>query len=218
MSRVIHSMFILGFAVSCQPSEPRAFQVPMGFLVESDPGTRVAGATVFAGARAVGVSDASGSLSVDVAVTPGEPVLVDVRCPAGFSRLGEPKVITASRFGRKDAGQPRIEVTLRCKPEQRVAVFVIRAGVGQLPILLDGKRVSTTNDFGVAHFSVRSAPGTEYAVTFDTSGTPELRPQFPIHHRGLADSDEIFVLTQAFETPARTRGRGVRRRRITKIE
>lgn len=218
VNRLTYIALVFLLAASCRQPESAAPRVSLVFLVESDPGVGVAGAAVLAGGELVGVSDAKGALSADVPAPRGEPIRVDVRCPQGFLSNSASTLVTPRRFERMDAREPPIEVTLRCRPERRVAVFVVNSGVRQLPVLLDGERVSTTNDFGIAHFSVRGAPGAEYSVTLDTSEAPQLRPRSPVHVRTLDDADEIFVLTQAFETPSRARARGVRRRRITKIE
>ena len=92
---------------------------------------------------------------------------------------------------------------------------LLSAGV---PILLDGEPVARTNGSGVAHFSIRGAPGTEYIVELETRERPRLRPRSPTHLFTLPDADEIFVINQAFDPEKEPRRRGRRPTRITKIE
>ncbi|MFA9472743.1 MAG: hypothetical protein ACERNK_19415, partial [Deltaproteobacteria bacterium] len=112
-----------------------------------------------------------------------------------------------------------MEITLRCRPSKRLAVFVVRTTDGpDLPILLDGESVAHTNASGVAHFVTHGAPGTEYVVEIETRERPRLLPRSPTRLITLPDADEIFVINQAFELEKKPRRRAPRRARITKIE
>jgi hypothetical protein len=83
--------------------------------------------------------------------------------------------------------------------------------------LLNGKEVAVTNDAGVALFSHRGIPGTEYIVQLDTSAERRLVPENPTRVFVMGDQHRVFVVDQVFEDTSE-RHRRRRRRRITKIE
>ncbi len=215
------SSFVLGVALlsSCRPDAGEATSSVLTFIVESDPGIPVQGATVVVNGDQVGATDERGALSVEVAAKPGGPLRIGHRCPRGYRDADAPKVLRSREFKGIAARVLPIEVTLRCRHESRLAVFVVRAeGLAGLPVLLDGREVARTNDAGVAHFSVRGAPGTDFVLKLDTNAHPRLTPQFPSHQRRLADADQIFVVTQTFDTRRKARRKRPRPPRITKIE
>jgi hypothetical protein len=112
-----------------------------------------------------------------------------------------------------------MEITLRCPPEKRLAVFIVRADHGSgLPVFLNGENIARTNASGVAHFSIWGAPGTEYAIELDTTEHPRLQPQFPRRLLTLPDAEEVFVIEQSFDIQSERPPGGRRRSRITKIE
>jgi hypothetical protein len=141
-------------------------------------------------------------------------------CPDGHEAPSKPKILRLRRFEAFDGSEPdAMEITLRCEPTKRLAAFIVRAKNGpDLPVHLNGERVALTNGSGVAHFSTRGAPGTDYTVELDTREHPQLLPQLPTHLFTLPDADEVFVLNQSFDVKSEPRRRGHRRARITKIE
>jgi hypothetical protein len=221
MSMISGSLVVLGAAMfmSCQDAATDVSSSTVLFSVESDPGVGVVGASVLIDGMGVGVSDEHGMLTVVVKRRLGQRLIVEHVCPDGYRNAPAPKPLTLRRFQAVTSDTLPIEITLQCRPEKRIAVFVIRSNSGPgLPVLLDGKAVSLTNFAGVAHFSVLGEPGTEYLVKLDTSGRPRLTPQFPSHQLLLPDAHEIFVVNQLFDFKEERRGRLPRRIRITKIE
>jgi len=205
---------------SCErpPAAERPFSVV--FVVESDPGVRLPRTHVFVDGEPVGESKSDGRVDTEIHGHPGQHLRISYDCPDGHEAPSELKVLRLRKFEGLHRSQPHaMEITLRCRPLKRLAVFVVRVSNGpDLPILLDGEPVAVTNGLGVAHFSIRGAPGAEYTVELGTRAHPRLLPRSPTHLFTLPDADEIFVINQAFELEKEPRRRGRRRRRITKIE
>jgi hypothetical protein len=221
MSVISSSLVVLAAVMflSCQHAATEVSSSTVVFSVESDPGVGVVGARVLIDGIEAGVSDQRGMLTVVVKRRLGQRLIVEHECPDGYRNAPAPKPLTLRRFQAVTSDALPIEVTLQCRPEKRIGVFVIRSNSGPgLPVLLDGRAVSLTNASGVAHFSVLGAPGTEYLVKLDTSRRPRFTPQSPSHQLLLPDADEIFVVNQLFDFKAERRDRRPRRARITKIE
>jgi hypothetical protein len=108
---------------------------------------------------------------------------------------------------------------LECRPLTRIAVFVVRAKNGaHLPIRVNDELVATTNRFGVAHFSKRGRPGSEYLVELDASDDPLLLPRSVVTQFRLPDANELFVVAPSFQSVDPLRKARRRHRRIIKIE
>lgn len=204
---------------SCEgpPTAVRPFAV--AFVVESDPGVRLHRTRVFVDGDPAGESDSNGVVQTKIYGAPGQRLTIKHDCPDGYEAPFEPKILRLRKIDSIDRSDPpAMEITLRCQPMSRLAAFIVRAKNGRdLPVLLDGKRVARTNGSGVAHFSVRGTPRTQYIVELDTRQHPRLLPHSPTHLFTLPDGDEIFVVDQSFDVETEPRRRG-RRAIITKIE
>jgi len=213
---------VLGIAalMSCEGPASSLRSFGLVFVVESDPGVRLGGADVFVNGAPIGKSDSNGLLQTSIGPQSGLRLRIEHDCPVGYEDPREPKILALRKFEGLDASGPlAMEITLRCRPEKRLAAFVVRAKNGpDLPVILDGKRVALTNRSGVAHFSAWGAAGTEYVVELDTREHPRMVPRLPTHLFTLPDADEIFFVNQSFDVEKEPKRRGRRRVRITKIE
>ncbi len=218
-ARLIAAMggFVLA---SCNGPSNTALTFPIAFAVESDPGVRLGGARVFVDGDPIGETDSNGLLQAKVYRRPGLQVTVEHDCPDGHEAPLGPKVFRLREFEGVDPSGPlTMEISLRCRPEKRLVVFVVRAKKGPyLPVLLNGESVARTNGSGVAHFSVWAAPGTDYLVELDTRERSRIIPQSPTHLFTVPDADEIFVVNQSFDLAKQSRRPDHRPKRITKIE
>ncbi|MGB8332653.1 MAG: hypothetical protein WCE62_21190 [Polyangiales bacterium] len=206
--------------VSCGRAAGTARMFTVLFVAESDPGVRLAGVHVSADGKPMGKTDSDGRLRARIHSEPDQPVRIEHRCPDGHAEPAQPKVLRLRKFeGVSDSYLLPMEITLRCRPNKRLAVFVIRAKNGpDLPVLLDGESVTRTNPSGVAHLSAWGTAGTEYSIQLDTSEHPRLLPKSPTHQVTLPDAHEIFVVNQSFEVAKEPARRGRRRARIIRIE
>ena len=210
----------VGISLGCQNGERGHRPIPISFAVESDPGVRLSDAEVVIDGRPIGVTGADGLLQAEVHGGRDRSLQIEHRCPPGHFQPSKPKRFRLRPVDDvRGAGPVAVQVTLQCRPEQRLAVFVIKAPNGShLPVKLDGRLVARTNASGVAHFFVSGPPGTEHAIELDTSERPRLLPRSPTQHFTLPDAHEVFVVDQAFEMEKEVYRRRSRRRRILKIE
>lgn len=215
-------LLVIAVAVStaCSAGHDSPFATSVTFVVESDPGLRLGGVTVYLDGRPLGETDSSGMLKTDISDRVGSPLRLEHDCPNGHEVPSGPKLLRLRPFDGLDASNAGpLQITLRCRPKHRRAVFIVRTMNGDnLPILLDGEVVAETNSSGIAHFSTSARPRTDFLVQLDTHGRPELRPKTPSHLRALSGGDQIFLIDQAFEQRREPRRKRSRNEKITKIE
>jgi len=206
--------------VSCADSRSVDRPFSIVFIVESDPGLPLEGVNVLVDGKSIGKTDANGSVRAEILAIPGARLQIEQQCPKGHQATEDAKSIRVRKFERLEEAAPRtIQVTLKCKPLQRLAVFIVTARNGpDLPVFIDGDNAGRTNQLGVAQISRWGVPGTEYAVEIDTRADPRLLPRSPVHVFTLPDAHEIFVVNESFQLQERRRSGHRRRARITKIE
>ncbi len=210
----------VGISLACRNGESGPRPIPVSFAVESDPGAALAGAEVFVDGRSIGMTGGDGLLQSEVHGGPDRLLEIEHRCPPGHVEPSGPKRLRLRPIdGLRGTGPVTVRVTLQCRPEQRLAVFVIKAENGwHLPVELDGKAVARTNASGVTHFFVSGPPGSDYQIEIDTSERPGLMPRSPAYQFTLPDAHEVFVVEQAFELEKKAVRKRSRRRPILKIE
>jgi hypothetical protein len=203
--------------LACQNDTAAVISVSLQITVQADPGFGLPGVPVRIDGELLGRTDASGALRRSVHGAPGRLVTIVPECPRGHRQPEEPSRIRLRRYG--SSGELPIEVDLQCRPLVRVAIFVVRAANGaNIPIVVNGEHVATTNSAGVAHFSRWGAPGTEYLVQLDASGNRSLLPQSASALVELPDFDELFIVERTFQSAQSKGRRHFQRRRIIKIE
>lgn len=205
-------------SAGCEEAAPLPSGLGLAISVEADPGVYLSGIPVRVDGDPVGRSDSNGMLLVNLRGSPGRVIRFEYDCPEGHRAPARPQELRLRRYEHGKLTSP-IEVSLTCRPEARLAVFVVRATNGpNLPVSLNGEVAARTNGVGVAHFSKLAPAGTEFLIRLDAEEYPSLLPQNASHLVALSDSDEIFVIDQAFEGgKKRAAARGARRR-ILKIE
>ena len=194
--------------VACTDPQSEESRFAVTFLTESDAGLPLAGVEVQVERKQVGVSSAEGIVQAFVTAEEGSKVAIDYECPPGHRDSDKTTWLLLRQFEAVGGTAGVLELKLRCPPERRTAAFVVRTENGAgLPVLLNGEPVALTNKKGIAHFSVRDAPQTEYQVRIDTSAKPRLKPQNPVHQFTLVDQDSLFTVGQEFHRPKRKRPR-----------
>ena len=206
--------------VSCTNSRSVARPFSIVFIVESDPGLPLQGVNVLVDGKSIGKTDSNGSVRAEVLAIPGARLRIEQQCPEDYRAAEDSKSIRARRFETVEEAAPStIQMTLKCKPLRRLAVFIVTARGGpDLPVLIDGHNAGRTNELGVAQISRWGVPGTDYALEIDTREDPRLLPRSPVHVFTLPDAHEIFVVNESFQLQERRRSGHRRRARITKIE
>lgn len=208
---------VLGlFSCTAAPIEREA--VRLIFITESDPGVSLSGVSVWVDGLYVG-SSLDGGAEADLRVSSERTVRIRHDCPEGHRDPIEDRVLRVRDFEGIGSEAGGMEVTLRCPPTKHIAGFVVRAtNAPSLPVLLDGVEVARTNHVGVAHFSRRGEPGTEYTVRLDTRSDSRLIPQHPTRVFTLDAQHQVFVVDQAFELAREPRRKPHRKSRIIRIE
>lgn len=209
-----------GVLASCHARFSPESAIEVVFEVASDRGLRLSNVPVELEGKALGNTNSNGVLRAKIDGKPGQRLRVECVCPPGHTEGAVPKFFRIRPLnGIGESQRGALKVTLRCKLEKRLAVFIVRANNGAgLPVLLNGHTVAHTNSEGVAQFSASAPPGTDFVVKLDTQGQPDLIPQHPTHLRMLSDADDIFVVHQSFDHQKVPLPRKRRRMRITKIE
>lgn len=206
-------------ALSCDANHDRDHAARLIFVTESDPGVSLSGVSVWVDGALVGVSS-DGAVETLLRSTSTSIIRVEHDCPEGHRDPVEDTILRLSSFEEIGVSEALgMEVTLRCPPETHIAGFVVRLGNGpSLPVLLNGVEVARTSSAGIAHFTRRGRPGTEYSVQIDTSSDSRLGPQHPTKVFTLDDQHEVFVVDQAFALAKEPRRARRPRGRILKIE
>lgn len=204
--------------LACAAAQPHSERLQLEVVIESDSRVPLPGVLVYLDGSLIGESDALGRVGTSVAADSRHQLTLTHRCPEAHDEVESARVVRLRRY-RADTLSKGIRVHLRCRPSLRRAVFVVRAKNGpQVRVHLDGEHVTTTDSNGVAQFSRRGLPGTEYLVELDSREDPTLRPSRISHLFLLSDSDAIFIVDQAFRTRDDLLVHRTRRHRIIKIE
>ena len=212
--------FSVGLSLACRDGARRARNIAIELVAESDPGARLPGVRVHVDGKPVGVTGTDGSLEFRVRSSPDRLLKIEHDCPPAYLPPSRVKHLRLRPLGGLQSSDfVALQVTLECRPEKRLAVFIVRAQNGpNLPVKLDGRVAAETSSSGVAHLFVSGTPGSEHSIEIDTMQQPPLMPRSPVHHFTLPDAHEVFVVNQSFEVrPAASRTRS-RRARILKIE
>jgi hypothetical protein len=214
---LVGSFLVPWFCSSCHEA-PDVGSVHIEVSVAADPGVPLDDVPVYVDGEPIGRSNAVGELRATIRGRPGQLLRFDHDCPRGHRPPTKPVALRLRSY-RARKTIPPIEVELRCRPELRLAVFVVRATNGpSLPVLLDGELVGRTNRLGIAHFSKSVPAGSELLVQLDASARPALLPRRASHVVTVPDSHELFVINQSFEILKAQRRPRVSRHRIIKIE
>ncbi|MEM9068501.1 MAG: hypothetical protein AAGE52_08340 [Myxococcota bacterium] len=218
----MRKMWFVVLALGCGgPQQSTVSSFTVTFATEADEGVPLSGVAVSANGANVGASDDDGLVQTMLRGPDGAEVQITYECPEGYHQPEGAKTLRLHHFQALDPTvQTGLHMNLGCVPLQRQAVFVVRTGKADLPVLLDGQEVARTNEAGVAHIIRTADANTDFRLKIDTTGNPRLRPQEPGMQFRLEGHDEVFTWDQSFEeerAPTRRRRRRRRRPRPTVI-
>jgi hypothetical protein len=193
---------VLAFSAACgAKASPAPFQISL--RVEADPGRPLPNAQIARANKTIGVTNAEGRATVAIEGADGQITDVVVTCPEGHQSPARPVSIRLVRF--PDRRIP--EYTVPCPPVMRRVVVAVRAENGpNLPVLYQGKPVTRTDASGAASFALEVPPGSQVAVSLDTSERKDLRPPSPPRVFVVTSHDDIFLFDQKFEVDKRRGG------------
>ncbi len=198
-------------ATACDET-PAVERFPYRFEVRSE-GAPVEGAQVSVGASAVGATDATGALEVDLQGQEGRQLPLAVECPDGMREPGalRPVVLQRMRALGDQASLRRVRVEVECPPRTRDVALLVRVrGHEDVPVLVNGLERARTDPSGLAHLALRLEPHAPLEVTLSTEHLPDLLPRNPARSFDVPDHDELFVFDQVLAPPVAS---GRRRRR-----
>jgi hypothetical protein len=169
--------------------------------VESDPSRPLAGARVLHAGRELGVTAADGRVAVRATGTEGERVDFEVACPTGFRN---PESALSVTLRHAAGGSKRPEYFAACPPLTRKLVIAARLEHGvNLPIRYLGRELARSDADGVAHLLLEGEADKTVELTVDTSEQPQLRPKSPTARFRIGDHDDVVLLAQTFQSPAK---------------
>jgi hypothetical protein len=208
---VLSACAVLGAACD-DPPPPPAYRVSFTALADDAP---LPGVEVSVAGRPLGVTDAQGLLRANLQGREGAVVGYRVKCPAGHRNPEEPPPLTLRRFRGLDpaAAARGIEINVQCRPAERFAAVVVRAGgIPNLPVLMQGQPVAVTDASGVAHLLLKLPPATSFTMSVDTSANPRIVPANPSQPFVVPDADDVLV----FDAPVVVQAPPPRRRRVVR--
>ena len=214
--------------VACgRAGPPPVPSFPVTFVAEADPGVPLAGVTVKANGQTQGQTDAHGIAQASLRGQTGAAVSIEHECPEGYRADGETQTLRLHRFrGAGEGVTTGLQMRVQCVPTTRRIAFVVRThDRPNLPVVLDGREVTRTNELGIAHIALRSAAGRSFRLQLNTEAEPNLKPPNPSMNFTAADRDDVFVFDQVFDEERPAPRRRVRPRsepapsimRITRI-
>jgi len=163
------------------------------------------GARISLGGEVVGTTGLDGILFVEIDGEEGQTLALSAECPPGYADPHSLSDVHLRRVsGFDDDGAARaVEREVPCAPALRHAVVLVRTdGLAALPIWVDGREVTQTDDHGVAHVAFRGEPRRSFEVMLDTEAHPTLRPSDPTRSFSVpAEQDELFVWNVELRTP-----------------
>jgi hypothetical protein len=180
-------------STACKEKELQKF--PFEVLIESDPGTPIAGVSLMFGDKEVGKTDAAGKSIVESSRPDGQSLVIAVKCPDGT----QPTEAIPVKVQRTESKVPT-QFRRLCKPSSRALAVVIRAEEGyNLPVLYLGKEIARTDASGAAHFTSVFPIGERVELTLNANVDPKLKPQSASRPFVVGDADDVNLWQPKFE-------------------
>ncbi len=215
VKRCAQALLTLAVLVSCHEDQTQDQLYEVSFQARDDRGQALAGLAIDVGETALGETDASGLLRVQVSAHFGDRYVLKAPCPQGYVADEAPKeVLFKATTDLRGQEHSSIDLRIVCARDKRVAALLVHAGGYQgMPVLIDGVLSGTTGAQGFAHLRLDREPGTQFEVTLDSSSQPALMPANPTQTMTIGEQDGLFVFDPQFhERPVEKKKR--RRARV----
>jgi hypothetical protein len=203
---------------ACGEAPKQASRYSLSFTAVDDRGDGLEGVPMQIGETAIGATAANGVLHAEVNAKDGDRYPLIAPCPDGYDPFEVPSEVvfldTRGLGGEKNAS---LEIRIVCKRQTRVAAVLVHAGGHEgMPILVDGVPKGITGPGGISHLRIEGSSNSQFEVSLDTSGEPNLVPKNPRHEVQLGGEDGLFVFEPALSEaepepaakPKRRRHRG----------
>ncbi len=207
----VASVLVVGAACD-DPPPPPEYRVSFTALADA---AALGGVEIAVAGRPLGVTGPDGTLRANLRGREGAVVAYRVKCPEGFREPEQSPPLTLRRFRGLDpaAAARGIELNIQCRPAERLAAVVVRAGgIPNLPVLMQGQPVAVTDASGVAHLLLKLPPNTSFTMTVDTRANPRLVPASPTQPFVVPDADDVLV----FDAPLAEQQAPTKRRRAVR--
>ncbi len=187
--------------LACSSPPPEAPPFTVELRASSAEGKPLAGVAFSIGTKSAGTTGEDGRVVRQVVGQEGSSLRVSATCPPEYEPAGQLPPLRLTRTRSIDAHKAQtLPVEVRCQRRVSDIVVVVKAERGgRLPVLVDGKQVTTTNDDGIAHVLLeRTRSDKKLEVGLDTSGRGALKPVSPTRTYELAGRDSLVLFEQAF--------------------
>ena len=203
------NIFILSLTViilSCSSNQPPKIKpVLINFIVKTDENSAVKDTKVFINGHSYGETDAKGILQTEIYQQEGQSAQLRVQCPKTdkyFPPDAQNIVIrhilkSGKSINSLDSFAP-VNAIFYCIPKTKKHLVIIKTKKKGLPIMLMGKKITTTGESGIAQFPVEGMPGDEIEITIDTSHNPSYLPKMPSRRLKLPKISRFLVFEQTF--------------------
>jgi len=190
---------LIGVCWGCKSPGARVTTYPVQVIAQSDADEALAGVQVVADGRALGTTDAQGSLQASITGQEGQRIELQASCPEHFSGPLEQPSLLLKTFESVDPNASRsTALHVTCAADERLSLVAIRTGRAGVPVLLRGAEVARTTESGTAHVVVRQPAGSSFQLTLDTKQLPDLKPQSPTRLFPVEARDDFTVWDQGF--------------------
>jgi hypothetical protein len=179
------------------PSPPESGPTfPVILSVKRDAANPVPGAGIFEGSNLLGTTDATGTVQLALSGVEGGSASLNVKCPDGFA---SPQLPLRVGLRRLAPNSPAPRFNSECVPLVHSIVAAVRTENGpNLPISFLNQVVGHTDELGVGHVLLETAPRQPITLTLDTREHPNLSPQNPALTFMAPEREALVLLEQKF--------------------
>lgn len=188
--------------LSCSP--PPNF--PVEVTATTEEGRPFPGLRVRINGRDRGVTPVSGTLVTNEEGKLGGKLKLEFEPPANY--IATPKEDTLSLLRQVDTTGRRIplQASVKVQSQQVEYAVLVKTGIPNLPVKLNGEMRTRTNACGVALVMLVDQPGAQPTLMLSTDDWPHITPQNPTQRFPLGSASDVYMweptLTQRTPPPS----------------